>query len=86
MRNTVLICLVLNVCSLSLIAALYMFYQSIISTQADIRRDIATIEDLIRQEIVFDIVEPEKPDGVDIENCCDFMLTPGKSIYMEPIK
>lgn len=82
MRNTVIICIVLNICSLSLISALYIFYQSIISTQADIRKDIAMIERLIKQELILDFID-NKSDVLDIKNCCDFILTPGKPIYME---
>ena len=84
MRNSIMICVVINICSLSLIAALYMFYKSIVSNQADIRRDIASIEALVRQEIVFDIVDnDDRKNGLDVENCCDFVTTSGMPIYME---
>ena len=82
MRNSIFLAILLNICSVSIILAVYMCYKSIVATQEDIRKDIEAVNTLVRKEIVFDMVD-ESCGGIDVENCCDMTLTGGMPMYTE---
>lgn len=82
MRNSIFLAILINICSISIIVAVYLCYKSIVATQDDIRKDIANLNEVVRNEVVFDIIE-SKGGEIDIENCCDMTLTCGTPICME---
>lgn len=97
MRNSIFLAILINICSISVILAVYVCYKSIvatqedtrkdisnliIATQADVRKDIATIDGLVRKEIVFNIID-EGNGAIDIENCCDMTLTCGTPLPLK---
>lgn len=78
MRNSIFWVILLNVCSLSIVLAVYMCYRSIVATQTDIKKGITSIKELVQKEITFELT----PEALkfDVENYCDMVSTCAKPL------
>jgi hypothetical protein len=54
-------------------------------SQEDIKRDLVSLDNLVRKEIIFDVIE-EKESDFDVENYCDMTLTTGMPLISKEVK